>query len=454
MRCWMLFSPAHPRDGAVAVDAKRVGVDVIRRPRRLSDRTTRGAAEIRAPAEELSRRGCSSCSHFAKRFLMRGPSSKLKECRFTSTWYDPCNGCTKNHVHVPKRLVCDGESKLPWHAADTLHWLLNSLGIYLLIPAVRAELCKSYSTMDPAVYSYVLLVEILGRLCAYRFDRVNELPQLEAAVRTALGAYVAVPEYVLLVTKAKLFFCGHTILFILLCGPLRLWWCMRLEGKHQPLKALAVRCNFKNVPLSIVHGAMRTLAYSYSTSKQDCRAPVHCRGRRLQHGLGLTESPVVSLAQVASILSANPSLSPQAAAYYVTHWENVSCSRGGVYQRLDTAAMLVRGTGVYLCMVMGAVAVDDAIANPGRTESASWTAVSLHVLQPPISVAAHGVWTLGWQVTQVQSLLRALAGHSVLLSLPLRTYHSDTDLVPVVVCPSPQRPDAECVVIPRHSGFA
>mgnify|MGYP005709223887 CR=1 FL=1 len=385
---------------------------------------------------------------------LRGPSSKLKECRFTSTWYDPCKGCKKDHAHVRRRLVCDGGSKLPWHAADTLHWMLSSLGIYLLIPGVRAQLCRSYSEMDPAMYSYVLLVEILGRLCAYRFERLTELPELEAAVQTALRAYVAVPEYVLLVGKAKLFFCGHTIFFIALCGPLRLWWCMRLEGKHQPLKALAVRCNFKNVPLSIVRGAMRALAYEYSVRRQDCRAPVHCRGQKLQHGLGLTESPVISAAQVATMLSANPSLSQQAAAHYVTHWENVSCSRGGVYQRLDTAAMLVRGGGVYLCMVMGSVAVDDALANPGHTALASWCAVSLHLLQSPISVAAHGVWTLGHPLAEVRSQLRRLAGHSVLLALPLGTHHPNTDLVPVVLCPSAQRPDVECVVIPRHSGFA
>lgn len=395
---------------------------------------------------------------------VHGPSTKLKSCRFTSTWYDPCKNCKdKQHAHVPKRRVCDGESKLPWHAADTLHWMLNSLGIYLLIPGVRAELCKSYSTMDPAVYSYVLLVEIIGRLCVYRFDR-TELPQLEAAVQQALKMYVGVPEYVLLITKAKLFFCEHTVLFVLLCGPLRLWWCMRLEGKHQPLKALAVRSNFKNVPYSIVDGAMRTLAYAYSLRRQG-RAPLHMQGQQLGHGVGLTQSPVVTAAQVSSMLSAYPDLSVSAGKYYVTHWENASCSRGGGgggYQRLDTVVMLHQGnstgppghpcTAVYLCMIMGALAVDNA--NPGNIAPASWSAVSLQILSSPVSVAAHGVWTLPYSVTEVRSRLRSLAGHCILLWLPLGSYHPDADLVPVSLCPSPLRPDGECIVVPRHSGFA
>jgi hypothetical protein len=42
----------------------------------------------------------------------------------------------------------------------------------------------------------------------------------------------------------------HTVSYILLCGPMRYIWCFRMEGKHQPLKAIAVRSNFKNVSKS------------------------------------------------------------------------------------------------------------------------------------------------------------------------------------------------------------
>ena len=385
---------------------------------------------------------------------MRRPKTRLKAARFTTTWYDPCKNCTTDHVHTRKRLVLPGETKLPWNAADNLHWMLHSLGVYMLIPRVRAELCKAYAEMDAAVYAYVLHVEVLGRLCARHFA-VSELPPLEAAVGLALAKYKAVPEYVLLINKAKLHCCTHTVLFILLCGPLRHWWCMRLEGKHQPLKALATRCNFRNVSCSVAHGAMRYLAYWYSTDRRGSGG-VRFLGDQLGHGLGLTCSPVISPEGLQLALAGSPLLNPQARAYYVTHWSRASCRSGGEYRRLDTVVMLCRGSAAgvgmraFACLVLGAL--ESHGAHPGLP---SWATVVLHALVRQISVGAHGEWSLTGTESAIRTELSSLSsGQTVLLSLPLSTHHPDVELVPVILCASPRRPLTECTVIPRHSGFA
>ena len=384
---------------------------------------------------------------------VRRPKTRLKAARFTTTWYDPCKDCKTDHVHTRKRLVLPGETKLPWNAADNLHWMLHSLGIYLLIPRVRRELCKAYAEMDAAVYAYVLHVEVLGRLCARRFV-CSELPHLESAVGLALAKYKAVPEYVLLIGKAKLHGCTHTVLFILLCGPLRDWWCMRLEGKHQPLKALATRCNFLNVSCSVAHGAMRALAYWYSTNRFGSGG-VRFLGDKLGHSLGLTSSPVISPEGLQLALADSPFLDPQVGAYYVTHWSRASCRSGGEYRRLDTVAMLHRGSAagggmrVYACLVLGALESHGAL--PGLPSCAT---VVVHALPQQISVGAHGEWSLNGTEAEIRAQLSSLAGQTVLLSLPLSTHHPDIELVPVVLCASPQRPLSGCTVVPRHSGFA
>lgn len=396
--------------------------------------------------------------HFAN-LSVQGPRTKLKPSGFTSTWYDPCKDCETSHTHVRKRRVVPGEAKLPWHAADTLHWMLHSLNIYLLIPRMRQELCKPYAEMDPAVYAYVLHIEVLGRLLAYRFV-CSELPQLEKAVALALEKYKSIPEYVLLLTKAKIHSCTHTVLFILICGPLRYWWCMRQEGKHQPLKALAVRCNFKNVSLSVAEGAMRQLAYMYSFQRGNSQA-VKNRGGKLAHGVGLSSSAAITVEAVEWAIVNCPLLDPQHAAYHVTHWEHSTCHVGGTYRRLQTMVMIrsPREPGgradVFLCMVTGGL---DAVATQtqahGTTQATTFTALVVHILPQQVMVAAHSQWTLHGREPELRHQLRSLKGSSVVLTLPVRVHHPDIDLIPVSVYASPQNVGSMCAIVPTHSGFA
>lgn len=386
------------------------------------------------------------------------PRTKLKKSRYTSTWYDPCAGCAQRHRHEPKRRVVHGDCKLPWHAADTLHWMLHSLDIFLLIPGMRAQLCRPYAQMDPAVYAYVLHVEVLGRLCAYRFES-SELPLLEEAVALALDKHQSVPEYLLISKKAKLHCCTHTVLFILLCGPLRLWWCMRLEGKHQPLKALAVRCNFKNVSYSIALGAMRQQAYMYSFWR--LWGKPQKRGAKLACSVGLVSSPVLTEQGAMEAVRRCPEFSPQAGGYHVTHWEHATCGVGGVYRRGQIVAMICRPqapvggrVGVHLCMVTGgleAVSADTDARGPNRP---AFAAVVVHVLRQEIIVAAHSRWTLCGTQAELLRQLRSLSGYSRLLAMPVPTHHPYTDIVPVSVHACPVEPSSRCVLVPEHSGFA
>ena len=86
--------------------------------------------------------------------------------------------------------MANGETKLPFHAADSIHWVLHSIAIFMRIDTMRAQLCQSYETMDPAIRAWVMHVEVLGKVCAYRFKR-DDIPALSAAVVSAVKAFRA-----------------------------------------------------------------------------------------------------------------------------------------------------------------------------------------------------------------------------------------------------------------------
>ena len=374
----------------------------------------------------------------------RSPGA-FKSAHHTMTAY-PENACAANckekkiadHVCVAKTWVVHGDTKLPFHAADSLHWVLHSISIFMSMDSMRAELCKSFADMDPAIRAWVMHVEVLGKVCAFRFLK-DDLPGLRSAVGQAMKAFRDVPQFVLLLTKAKHHFVLHTVEYILLCGPMRLVWCFRMEGKHQPLKAIAVRSNFKNVSKSIVEGALRHLAWRYSTLRG--KPTVVCTGIQKERTvLGLQASVVVPQACLDFLNRLYPAL----AQSYIRHWTGISTPRGS-YQRNEALVMRgTQGSDLQLLCPSGVLETQDVY---GRT----YHLLVLRLHPEAVSEEIYGCWTVTGNVKELVHRIMSQKEIRVLL-LPLHLYHPAVELIPVHLTTAAKTMVPKVQIVPKHSG--
>ena len=373
----------------------------------------------------------------------------FKSAHHTFTAY-PANACAakckykqdRAHTCVRRTMVANGETKLPFHAADSIHWVLHSIAIFMRIDKMRAQLCQSYEAMDPAIRAWVMHVEVLGKVCAYRFKR-DDIPALSAAVVSAVKAFRAVPEFVLLLTKAKLHLVLHTVKYILLCGPMRYWWCFRMEGKHQPLKALAVRSNFKNVSKSIVDGAMREVAWWYSTQRG--KPTEICDGLQLEPtSMGLQESIVVPRTCSTTVII---TWYPWFAQSRIRHWYRISTPTGS-YERCQ--ALVVRGaegSGLRLVCTSGVLEVfHDATRTTHHF-------LVLYLHPEVVSEEIFGCWSVKGEANNLVDFMMD-SQQIRILKLPLGRNHPDVELIPVHLTTAAHTEFPKVHLVPKHSGHA
>ena len=383
-----------------------------------------------------------TCSHY--RSLGERPPAPFKKAHYSMTLHPP-NGCKatckKAHVHVKRAFVVSGDTRLKFHAADSLHWVLHSIAILRRIPRVRQELDRDQTDVDPALLAWVLHVDVLSQLCAFRFER-SALPRLERAVLRAVVAFKKVPEYTLLHKKAKLHFAEHIVTYISHCGPPRYWWCFRLEAKHQPLKALAVRSNFKNVSQSVAVGAMRSLAHWYSTEGR--LPPNRCRKLVLCSTQGLTASAVATQAVVDRLLL-------ETASWHlpntdILHWEEISMPTAN-FKRGQTMVIRKGTPNMGLAIVCG------VLQYTNRQNMQSYKLI-LHMHHKAITQPSEHQhhWGVAGVCTTLPTALFDAKTRWHALDLPLGRHHPTVELILVHLTPCVQRPDTHTWLVPVHSG--
>ena len=371
----------------------------------------------------------------------RSPGA-FKPSHHTTTAY-PDNACSAkckekgkgDHVCVPKTMVAN-DTKLPFHAADSLHWVLHSISIFMTMPKMREQLCKSFEAMDPAIRAWVMHVEVLGKVCAFRFKR-DDLPGLGKAIVEAVKAFRAIPFFVLVLNKAKIHFVLHTVWYISLCGPMRYWWCFRMEGKHQPLKAIAVRSNFKNVSKSVVQGAMRQLAWSYSTLRG--KPTIVCDGLQVEQS-GLQASVVVPATTLALLYQ----LYPELARSYIRHWVRISTPHGS-YQR--SQALVLRGKQGTCLQLVCPSGVLEVLHMNGLT----YHFLVLHLHPEVVSEEIYGCWSVKGDAKELVHQMMDQAEMRVLM-LPLGQHHPDVELIPVHLTTAAHTYCPKVNIVPKHSG--
>ena len=366
------------------------------------------------------------------------------KAKFSMVWHNPCGQkargggftCQKQHTHTHKTLCVSSEAKLPCQAAGSLQWALHSLAICARIPSLREQLWRDYNTMHPCVLSWVLHVEVLGRITAHRISR-SGLPDLCSAICAAIRAYHSVTEYKLLWNKAKVHFAEHTALFILLCGPLRYWWCFRCEGKHQPLKRLAVLCNYLNVPKSVAEGYMREMAHWYSTA--DLRS-MQYSGMRCPTEAVLETATSSRLE--CDLLQQGRGLPLDQRAQWMCWSEVRAAGQRFVRYSLMVLRTELPGTttpSMVLCAASGAIADLHVLV--------------LNILPVPIAEQTHGLWTIpGWHEDLHKQVLESRS--QLYFCLPLAINHPGVELIDVHLAPNMRSPHTHTAVVPTHSGYA
>ena len=260
-------------------------------------------------------------------------------------------------------------------------------------------------------------------------------------------------EYELLHTKAKPHFVTHTIFFILLCGPLRYWWCFRLEGKHQPLKRLAVLCNFHNVSKSVAEGSMRELAHWYSTADF----------RLIQYAdlVAASEGPAVGLGESAVLQAAASSkLAQQLLAQGIPtvggswkHWGQVKAA-GLHFTRhhlmiLRTVPEEGGETQLWPCSISGAVEFTPC---PWLASAPKVNVLVVCVHTQPATEQSQGLWTITGPHERL--LPRVLEGSQIPYHLPLQSNHPQVEFIEVQPLPNPRAAQTETALFPLHSGHA
>jgi hypothetical protein len=170
------------------------------------------------------------------------------------------------------------------------------------LPLVQAEVIKKANEMDKVLLAWLLHVSVISWALSLA-PRRSELPAIQKLLLFSLQVIRDCDTLKALHTKAKTHSVEHLAFYIDLHGPIHTWWTFRFEAKHQPCKVLALLCNFKNVPASVMHSNVLGLSFQDwlrrpGARQAACGWAVH--GARIADPVKVTGMKEVQVADVPS----------------------------------------------------------------------------------------------------------------------------------------------------------